>query len=456
MGKRFCSFLFLFAAILGIVGSSTLSVTRSIDISTQVARHVLNIEFKSDGSDLNSFLHVLTKEEENHLAYIVASDSNSKKLTVNKIPNPQDGNKDYVYYKVDFAAPATKGTPLKIRIEYVLTQILKPYPAEITQAETQFILYTGTNNYVSPYTVDQDTTNIKYGGGKLLSNSAGKDSSGKIQVGPTSNIKPFTTTPLTIHYENNSPFTVITSLKRVIEVSHWGNIAIEDSVEIVHKGAVLKGSFSRLDYQVDRRTKSPIVKSLKAILPNGASDIYYRDQIGNISTSVVRGYKDRIEVEMRPRFPLFGGWKTNYVLGYNVPSTEFLFQADGKYGLKVPLIHPLTSDMVIEKAEVQIILPETAHNIKVVKPYPVTQLADTLHFTYLDTVGRPVLNLVKENAVEYHSQPFTVYYEFAWINILREPLIAIIAFFVLFFVVIIFNRFDFSISKEQPGHAKTE
>jgi len=454
MGKRFYSFLALFCVVFGIVGSSSLTLTRSIDISTQVARHVLNIEFKNDGSDSNSFLHVLTKEEDARLSYIVASDSNSKKLTVSKVPTPQGGNNDYVYYKVDFATPATKGTPYKIRIEYILTQILKPHPVEITQAEAQFMLYTGTVNYVSPYTIDQDTTNIKYGSGKLLSHSAGKDTSGKVQVGPTTNIKPFTATPLTIHYENNAPFTVITSLKRIIEVSHWGNIAIEDTVEIVHKGAALKGSFSRLDYQVDRRSKSPIVKSFKAVLPNGASDIYYRDQIGNISTSVVRGYKDRIEVEMRPRFPLFGGWKTNYILGYNVPSTEFLFQADGKYGLKIPLIHPLTADMVIEKAEIQIILPETAHNIKIVKPYAVTQLPDTLHFTYLDTVGRPVINLVKENAVEYHSQPFTIYYEFAWINILREPLIAIIAFFTLFFVVIIFNRCDFSISK--PAHVKTD
>lgn len=137
MGKRFYSLLFLFCVVFEIVGSSSLSVTRSIDISTQVARHVLNIEFKSDGSDLNSFLHVLTKEQDDHLAYIVASDSSSKKLTVNRVQTPQNGNKDYVYYKVDFATPATKGTAYKIRIEYVLTQILKAYPAEITQAETQ-------------------------------------------------------------------------------------------------------------------------------------------------------------------------------------------------------------------------------------------------------------------------------------------------------------------------------
>ena len=34
--------------------------------------------------------------------------------------------------------------------------------------------------------------------------------------------------------------------------------------------------------------------------------------------------------DLRPRFPLFGGWKTHYLVGYNVPSYEYLFYK-GKY-----------------------------------------------------------------------------------------------------------------------------
>jgi hypothetical protein len=47
-------------------------------------------------------------------------------------------------------------------------------------------------------------------------------------------------------------------------------------------------------------------------LPGDAQDIYYRDEIGNISTSNVAARQSRLEVELRPRFPLFGGWHTNY------------------------------------------------------------------------------------------------------------------------------------------------
>jgi len=35
--------------------------------------------------------------------------------------------------------------------------------------------------------------------------------------------------------------------------------------------------------------------------------------------------QDQVEVEIRPRFPLYGGWKTHYILGYNVPSYQYLF-----------------------------------------------------------------------------------------------------------------------------------
>ena len=72
---------------------------------------------------------------------------------------------------------------------------------------------------------------------------------------------------LRIHSENNSPFLTVTHLERVIEVSHWGNIAVEESIQIRHSGAELNGPFSRYDYQ---RTQDPgaSVKSFKVLLSN--------------------------------------------------------------------------------------------------------------------------------------------------------------------------------------------
>jgi oligosaccharyltransferase complex subunit alpha (ribophorin I) len=41
----------------------------------------------------------------------------------------------------------------------------------------------------------------------------------------------------------------ITNLERIIEISHWGNIAVEEHINMRHTGALLNGPFSRYDYQ---------------------------------------------------------------------------------------------------------------------------------------------------------------------------------------------------------------
>ena len=60
------------------------------------------------------------------------------------------------------------------------------------------------------------------------------------------------------------------------------------------------------------------------------------------------------------RFPLFGGWKTHYFIGYNVPSYEYLFSAGEKYALNMRLIDHIFDDMLVEDMTLRVILPEGA------------------------------------------------------------------------------------------------
>ena len=43
------------------------------------------------------------------------------------------------------------------------------------------------------------------------------------------------------------------------------------------------------------------MKSFKTFLPAAAADVYYRDEIGNISTSNLRVDEEYVELELRPR-----------------------------------------------------------------------------------------------------------------------------------------------------------
>ncbi|MGH0178578.1 UNVERIFIED_CONTAM: hypothetical protein FKN15_077869 [Acipenser sinensis] len=250
-----------------------------------------------------------------------------------------------------------------------------------------------------------------------------------------------------IHYENNAPFLTITDITRTIEVSHWGNIAVEETVDLRHTGAMLKGPFSRYDYQRQSDSGISSIKSFTTILPAAAQDVYYRDEIGNISTSHLLVLDDSVEMEIRPRFPLFGGWKTHYMVGYNLPSYEYLYNLGDQYALKMRLVDHVFDDQVIDSLTVKLILPEGARNIQVDTPYSIQRDPDDLHYTYLDTFGRPVVVAHKKNLVEQHIQDVVVHYNFNKILMLQEPLLVVGAFYILFFTVIVYVRLDFSITK---------
>ena len=72
--------------------------------------------------------------------------------------------------------------------------------------------------------------------------------------------------------------------------------------------------------------ESPSFRRLLADLPPRAHGIYYRDNIGNVSTSAVFQTKpeDPKILVMDTRYPLYGGWKIAWYQGYNIPSEDAL------------------------------------------------------------------------------------------------------------------------------------
>jgi len=61
--------------------------------------------------------------------------------------------------------------------------------------------------------------------------------------------------PNRIHFDNNTPFVIFTEIVKTIEVSHWGNIYVEESYKLENQGAEFKGEYSRVDFSPhDRNT----------------------------------------------------------------------------------------------------------------------------------------------------------------------------------------------------------
>ncbi|KAK3923287.1 Dolichyl-diphosphooligosaccharide--protein glycosyltransferase subunit 1 [Frankliniella fusca] len=436
---------------------------RLVDLASQLVKINTQLVFENTGSDAARYVLVaLDESHANTLAYINAilvepNKGGVKPLKVEETTVQNHEKSSNRFYRIDLKTPLTTGKSVTITLECIHTHHLEPFPREITQKEKQLVKYTGNHYIVSPYTVVKQKTTVNLSARNIESYTKLKpvtQTDMSLNYGPYENIPPFSEDPMLIHCENNTPFLTVRNLLRQIEVSHWGNIAIEETVDLEHTGAILKGSFSRYEYQRESGSGLSSVKNFKTILPASATDAYYRDDIGNISTSNMRVLSDAVELNLRPRFPLFGGWKTHYVVGYNVPSYEYLYNSGDQYILKIRFIDHIFDDMIVDDAVTRIILPEGCHNIQVKSPYPIDRLPDSLHFTYLDTKGRPVIVLHKENLIEHHIQDLEISYSFPRILMLQEPLLLIVALFLLFVLVIIYVRLDFSISKDEASENK--
>uniref|UniRef100_A0A8C7H6S9 Dolichyl-diphosphooligosaccharide--protein glycosyltransferase subunit 1 n=1 Tax=Oncorhynchus kisutch TaxID=8019 RepID=A0A8C7H6S9_ONCKI len=434
-------------------------VKRTVDLSTHIAKITAEIVLLNQGdSEVHSFILAVEPELAPNLAYVGASvKGDEEEDGILELKQTMIQGQSGEFYKVQLPSSLAVGAKLRVKVETVLSHILRPFPTHITQAERQLVVFQGNHYLYSPYPTRSQTTRVRLASKTVesytkLGNPSKSDEA--IEYGPFRDVAPFSEDALKVHYENNTPFLTISSITRIIEVSHWGNIAVEETIDMRHTGAFLKGPFSRYDYQRQSDSGISSVKSFKTILPASAQDVYYRDEIGNISTSHLQILEDSVEVEVRPRFPLFGGWKTHYIIGYNLPSYEYLYTLGDQYALKMRLVDHVYDDQVIDSLTVKLILPEGARNIHVETPYPIDRIPDQLHYTYLDTFGRPVLVASKNNLVEQHIQDVVVHYTFNKVLMLQEPLLVVGAFYILFFTVIIYVRLDFSITKDPAAEVR--
>lgn len=141
------------------------------------------------------------------------------------------------------------GETAVIEVFYILTHSLEPFPAEISQSESQLVYYRDNAVLLSPYHVVEQIMYIKTPTNKIESftrvdptNRAGTE----LKYGHFYDHPPYHSSPILIHFENNNPFAVVEELVREVEISHWGSLQIKEYYQLKHAGARHKGVFSRL------------------------------------------------------------------------------------------------------------------------------------------------------------------------------------------------------------------
>jgi len=390
------------------------NVKRRIDLTTNAEEVLAEISLANRGkAAVTEYFYAINADRAANLSYFHANANSGSSLPYARVQlRGVQAPEGTIFYRVAIPSVAA-GSSVSISITTLFTHTLHPFPTHITEHESQLVRYFDSHFLFSAYSTEEQTTLVVLASDKIEGRShtekPSKVSGSEITYGPYKSISPFSVSKMHVHFENNYPFATFTKMTKEVEVSQWGNVAIEEHYHLKHTGAALTGPFSRVDLQRGRVGKSAF-RTLTARLPRAASAVYYRDAIGNISTSHLGVRKDHQQLDIDPRFPMFGGWKTEFLIGYSLPASKTL-----SVSLDNPNLHVLNLTFsssftigVIDRMTMRVVLPEGATNIQYVAPFEIEDVSMDTRFTYLDTVGRPVLVLKKSNLCKYHNQYFQV------------------------------------------------
>ncbi|KAG2156056.1 Ribophorin I [Suillus clintonianus] len=374
---------------------------------------------------------------------------------------------------------AVNGT-LNLVLETVQTHATHPFPEQASQKEPQLLKYKTDLFTVSPYPTLVQRTKIKSLSPSIISYTTPQDVDSFVRDGSVTRSGPTITygpyhdiqtdadfvakyqQPVSVHYSFDHPVLEVETLRRTAEISHWGsNLNIEDKIHLHNAGPTLKGHFSRLDYQSQtyQRKQAPhILSHFTLHLPPGITNAYFYDQNGNVSTShlrttpsVAKGSKaiQYSVLELRPRYPVLGGWNYSYTIGFDTPLQDSVGY-DAKNGIYMVGIPVMTNipGAVVNDAEVKIILPEGATNVEFVSPFPELSSSMSTHISYLDTTGRPAVTFAYKDLTYKHTGVIYVSYQVPFSAHLKKTLSVGAAFFSLFAFAFIARRVDLNLHKK--------
>ncbi|OAA54326.1 oligosaccharyl transferase subunit [Niveomyces insectorum RCEF 264] len=388
-----------------------------------------------------------------------------------------DGDSDVQYYRVHLPAPLKAGAQQTLGITYYVLRAYRPLPATIAQDDKQYLVYKFSAYCPSAYDTDKQKTEVKFPTSDIPDYTklpAGSGSEGdkpqpqkqgaKLTYGPFGAQPAGAALPVEVRFEFTKPVTHVTRLERDVEVSHWGgNVAFEERYALRNVGAELATLFNRVKWAQAQyyRPATPALTELRVPLRAGSADAYYTDVIGNVSTSRFRpSARSEALLEIKPRYPVFGGWQFPFTIGWNGEARQFLRKvttgsSSGRsFVLNVPFLEGprQTEGVAYEQVRLQILLPEGAENVKYyasIPPSVIKASGLTLHKTYLDTVGRTAVVIEAENLVdEFRDREVVVTYDYPLLASLRKPLVVFGSTLSLFIAAWLIGNVELKFSKK--------
>jgi oligosaccharyltransferase complex subunit alpha (ribophorin I) len=285
---------------------------------------------------------------------------------------------DTQFYKITLPTPLEPKSQQLISITYSYLSTVYPLPATIDQNDSQYLVFAFSAVWPSSYVTLKQKTEVKFGTNdvpdyttlpKAGSTPESPQKQGrKFTYGTFGEIPAGAYEPVQVRYEFTKPLIHVSELERDIEISHWGgNVAFEDRYTLHNHAANLSNHFSRVKWAMtsyNPQAPTTAIRDLKFPLRVGSLTPYYTDVIGNVSTSRFRSNKREANLEIKPRYPVFGGWNYPFRVGWDADLKKYLrkLKTGEGYILNVPFLEgpKQPEGIAYEHITLRIILPEGA------------------------------------------------------------------------------------------------
>lgn len=373
-------------------------------------------------------------------------------------------------YAIDFGA--VKG---KIEVTTLSGNVIRPFPTKAMEMERQRVLFEAPSTLRCLVACGEQTTTVVLpeNAGPVESVSPASAASSARKFDFSSAAATTGSDKLKIHFFFDVALPVVPQVVKTIEVSQLGAaVSVHEQVELVNRAAELDGEFNRIPYTHMRYSANSPFKvdhsllSVDASVPLNAENIHYRDVIGNISSSNAWRDKRLTRVSLRPRFPLLGGWKTEFEFMYVVPAVDGVIKqfGDDEFLLSVPVLHSF-ANIFAEKQIVKLVLPPGVSGVEISVP---GRTVGPLHvenvFSWLDTPllgtnsGHTQFTFELGSSVGSEkrtiSPSLVVKYTLPRAGLYRGPLLLSAYVFALFALFILARRMTLSITDEKEAAAE--
>lgn len=309
-------------------------------------------------------------------------------------------------FAVKFPYPIAPGSAIEFKVTYVYANTVVPFPEKIRLDERQQLLLKVNKFAYSPYRtleyslaftglnkgqeMDLQLTNVSATPDlPELAGRVEKDADA-LAYGPVNaTLPPYAVQPMGLLYDHNRPVARVIKLERSfwLPASDVGVVQTEDYYELANSGAELKDGYSRGDWMKGRYDLVKdhfAISQLEFPIDHNApfNDYYITDKVGMVSTHhVVHGH-----VVMQPRYPLFGGWKYNFTMGWHNDIANFVRRLSAEpdtYIAQFPLVNSLR-DIYYDDVYVSFYLPENAEFVNATAPFLPKSLHVGTELSYLD------------------------------------------------------------------------